>query len=514
MHRRVVADRPGIRLLICFVAATALLPLPELSADDRPFRVGFAERDITPALGMEQPGGYGKAFHRKLHDPCKVRAAVFHDGGTRVAIVSVDALLIREPLVKAARRRIQEACGIDPQAVLIHATHSHSSGPTGMIYPGEFDRADDLVKTLAYEKSSTADPKYLRQVEDEIVAAVTAADADGRGVRASIGRGRAEGVAFNRRFLMRNGLTYTHPRSGNPDIIEPAGPVDPEVGVIGAWDADGNLVGCIVNFVCHATTNPGGISANYICYVEQVLRGVFGPDVVLVYLAGASGDVTQVDNLSPYANPQPEQWCRMVGGTIGAEAVKVLLQAEPGVLTPLAFQSRTLQIPRRRPSPARVARCRELVVQEPSAVGVTEWTFAKEIVLLDARLQHEPVADVEVQAIQIGPAVLITDPAEFFCQFGLDLKAGSPFPFTFPVSLANGCVGYVPTEEAFGERGGGYETRLTSYSNLEITAGRQMVNAGLELARSMKPGATPTRAQAAPFRADPWTYGAVPPELD
>ena len=514
MDRRAVWHRAVLRPLLGRVVPALLLIASALPADDRGFRVGFAERDITPALGMEQPGGYGKSFHQKLHDPCKVRAAVFRDGDTRVAIVSVDALLIRERLVQAARQRIHEACGIDPHAVLIHATHSHSSGPTGMIYPGEFDHADELVRTLAYEKSSTADPKYVQQVEDEIVAAVVAAQQDDRGVKANIGRGRAEGVAFNRRFFMRNGLTYTHPRSGNPDIIEPAGPVDPEVGVIGVWDAQGQLVGCIVNFVCHATTNPGGISANYICYVEQVLRGVFGPEVVVVYLAGASGDVTQVDNLSPYANPQPEQWCRMVGGTIGAEAVKVLLQAEPGVLSPLAFKSRTLQIPRRRPSAERLARSRELAAQEPAAVGVTEWTFAKEIVLLGARLQHEPVADVEVQAIQVGPAVLITDPAEFFCQFGLDLKAGSPFPFTFPVSLANGCVGYVPTEDAFGERGGGYETRLTSYSNLEITAGRQMVNAGLELAKSLAPGVVPTRAPAPPFRADPWTYGAVPPELD
>jgi hypothetical protein len=478
------------------------------------FEAGFAERDITPEIGMEQPGGYGKSFHRTFHDPCKVRAAVFDDGSQRVAIVSVDALLVRRVLVQGARKRIHEECGIDPGGVLIHATHSHYSGPTGMIYPGEFDHASEFVQKLAYEDSSNANLDYCRHVEDQIVAAVCAADADKTAMRASIGRGRAEGVAFNRRFFMKNGLTFTHPRPGNPDIIEPAGPVDPEVGVIGCWDAEGNLVGCVVNFVCHATASPGGISANYIHYVEQVLRGVFGEKVVLVFLAGASGDVTQVDNLTQYANPKPEQWSRLVGGTVGAEAVKVLLQAEPGTLTPVAFQSKILNIPRRRPSPERVEKSLAMTKQTPNEVGATEWTFAKEIVLLEARLQKEPVAEVEVQAVQVGPAVFLTDPAEFFCQFGLDIKAGSPFPFTFPVSLANGCVGYVPTEEAFGERGGGYETRLTSYSNLEITAGRQMVDAAVELAKSMTPGETPTRAPAPEFTANPWGYGAVPPELE
>ncbi|MDB4743757.1 hypothetical protein OAF98_04655, partial [Planctomicrobium sp.] len=178
-----------------------------------------------------------------------------------------------------------------------------------------------------------------------------------------------------------------------------------------------------------------------------------------------------------------------------------------------AHSSKILKIERRAPRPERVAASLELTKKQPAEVGATEWAFSKEIVLLDARLSKEPIAEVEVQAIQVGPVVMLTDPAEFFCQFGLDIKAGSPFPLTFPVSLANGCVGYVPTEEAFGSRGGGYETRLSSYSNLEITAGQQMVDAAIELANQMKPGAVPTREPAAKFTA-PWTYGAVPPELD
>ena len=150
--------------------------------------------------------------------------------------------------------------------------------------------------------------------------------------------------------------------------------------------------------------------------------------------------------------------------------------------------------------------------KSPKEVGATEWTFAKEIVLLDALLKRQPVADVEVQAIQIGPALFVTNPAEFFCQLGLDIKKGSPFPFTFPVELANGCVGYVPTEEAFGPHGGGYETRLTSYSNLDITAGTQIVRASVELARSLKPGPVPQPPPAPPFNGQPWSYGNVPPE--
>ena len=71
----------------------------------------------------------------------------------------------------------------------------------------------------------------------------------------------------------------------------------------------------------------------------------------------------------------------------------------------------------------------------------------------------------------------------------------------------------MPTEEALGPRGGGYETRLTAYSNLEPAAGRKMVEAGLELAARMRPGAMPEPPKAPTFR-EPGSYGNVPPELD
>ncbi len=486
-----------------------------------PFRAGFAERDITPEIGMEMPGGYGKAYLKSFHDPCKIRAAVFDDGTSRVALVGVDALIVPRQLVVEARAAIQNQCGIAPAAILIGASHSHSSGPVGMVQPGEFDHASDLVKQLAYEESSCANAAYLQKVLRAVVAGVAEADRERVAARCGVGFGFEDGVSFNRRFRMSNGLTYTHPGQGNPDIVEPAGPIDPQVGVLGAWDANDSLIGCIVNFACHATTNPGGISANWIYYMEKTLQAVFGTGVPVVFLQGACADVTQVDNLSPYKRRTGLEEAKRVGGRVGAEAVKALLTVDKGALTPVGAASTLLTFQRRIPREDRVRDCLSAVRRNPDEIGKTEWTFAKEIVLLQALIDQMPEVQAEVQAVQVGPAVFVSNPAELFCQLGLDLKAKSRFPFTFPVELGNGSVGYVPTREALGEHGGGYETRLTSYSNLEAGAGDRLVKAGLELTERFQPGDTPRREAAPPFAGQPgaiggsaWSYGNVPPELD
>ena len=492
--------------IVLFVCAAPLL----VRAD---FKAGFAERDITPEIGMEVPGGYGKVFSKKIHDPCKARIAVFDDGRMRVALVGLDALFVRRVDVLAVRRLVSERCGIPGDHIMIGASHSHSSGPTGMVMRGEFDHADAFVQQLAYEKSSNGDLGYVQRMVAAIADGIAAADAGKMECTVSFGTGEEKTVGFNRRQRMKNGLSYSHAGQGNPDIVGYAGPVDPQVGVIAAWDPDGKLLGCIVNFACHATTSGPWISANWIYYMERAIQGYFGKEAPVVFLQGACGDITQVDNLSPHQNPGGDEWAQFVGGRVGAEAVKVMLGMSQTRTAdvPLDAKSKTWTIPRRVPAPETVKAARDIAAKPESEAG-RDWVWAKETVLLDALIAKQPAVEVEVQAIQVGPVVCVSNPAEYFCAFGLEIKAGSGFPITFPVELANGCVGYVPTEEAMGEHGGGYETRLTSYSNLEITAGRQFRDTGIELARQMKPAALPPRPPAPPFK-EPWQYGNVPPGL-
>src|SRR5690606_27185477 len=200
---------------------------------------------------------------------------------------------------------------------------------------------------------------------------------------------------------------------------------------------------------------------------------------------------------------------------VGAEAYKTLLLIRRGANSdiPLDTRQKVWQVKRRIPSAEKVKQALETVNLGPEKAGTTEWTFAKETLVLDAMIKVRPEVEVEVQTIQVGPMVFISNPAEYFVQYGLDIKEGSKFPFTFVVELANGIVGYVPTEEALGPSGGGYETRLTSYSNLEVSAGRQFANTGNELANEMTPGKIPLPPPVPPFSA-PWGYGNVPPELE
>jgi len=143
----------------------------------------------------------------------------------------------------------------------------------------------------------------------------------------------------------------------------------------------------------------------------------------------------------------------------------------------------------------------------------TELTFAKELVIAGWLASVRPEEMVEVQAVQVGPAVFLANPAEFFCGLGLEIKKRTPFPFPAIVELANGCVGYVPTPEAFEKSGGGYETALTSYSNLAPDTGTRIVEASVRLAAGFLPGCVP-RGKKIEFSGKEWEYGLLGPDLE
>jgi len=444
--------------VVCVAEAQDTAAAPATGAP--PLRAGFARTELTPAVGMEIPGGFNKNFSTGVHDPLWAEAAYFSNGAVTLAVVGVDLITVSEDMVQEARKQAEARCGIPGANILIGASHTHNGGPVNSCYYVEKDQT------------------YCMQAAERIAEAVVKASEAAVEARIGHGLGQESGVGYNRRFRMKDGTIRTHPGKMNPDIVAPAGPIDPDVAVIAAEDTQGKLLGCIVNFALHGTTLSGSqLSADWPFYLRQTVRGGLGSDIGVVFLNGACGDVTQVDNLDPRPGEFGEVWARRVGTSVGAAALNVLAKTEFAANAPLGVRSEMLALPIRDLGSSD----EELVKREAPGIGLGtgDEIYLKEAALVREMKAQSPAVKVEVQVMRIGDAGIASNPAEFFCQLGLDIKRGSPWKPTMVVELANGCCGYVGTSESY--LGGGYEVRTSRCSYLAAGSGEQIANASARL---------------------------------
>jgi len=308
-----------------------------------------------------------------------------------------------------------------------------------------------------------------------------------------LGRGYEDTYLFNRRFVMKDGTETTHPGKMNPDIRKVAGPIDPEVGVIAARDAQTDaVIGVLVNYTLHGTLSVGGAgySADWPHYMREAISGVYGPEVLTVFLNGACGDITQVDNQSPRPTEFGEVWGAAIGRTVGAEVVKVVeamaVEGERLSEVELAGVRETIEIPMRPVTPEGLKEAKEWLKKNKDVMSGAR-IYAEDQLRLAEWLKTEPNVPTEIQAIRIGDLGLVSNPAEYFCIFGLDIKSKSPFPQTMVVELANGCIGYVPDEKALGPKGGGYEPAHACSSKLVPAAGKMIAKKSVDLLKKLAP---------------------------
>lgn len=452
-------------------------------------KAGFSSADISPSIGMEKPGSLSKKFHTSFHDPCLATALVVEGDSETVALVGLDTLSIKRSVIQVARQRIETETGISPDAVMVGASHTHAGGPIFGFRPGEFNDPrvfdPEFCEDLAQNHAVAPDPGYLEHVAGQIATAVIDAWQSRQEALLAVGSGVEGTVAFNRGFVMADGTRVTHPGKGNPDIVKPFGPDDPEVGVLSAWTPDDGFLGCVVNFTCHGTTGNPGISADWIYWMRRAISGgMHGGQVV--FLNGACGDVTQVDNTSMQERESGPKWSRRVGQKVGAEALKILTMAESSEFLPISAESRLLHFEPREVSQERFQEALDVWESAPE----DDWHrwFARDVILLHEYSKIEPQVPGELQVVQIGPVAFAANPAEYFCQFGLNIKDRSRFPYTYVVELANGCIGYVPTADAMGEHGGGYEPRMAMSSKLVPETGQIIEDELVEMLNSLEPG--------------------------
>jgi hypothetical protein len=459
----------AVSLIVCLLAACSL---PSLGDE---LRAGVAVTDITPPVPWRMSGYFYERVSTGLKDPLRAKALVLKQGDVAAALVFCDLVGVPRAVSDRARQAIQEKMGIPAEHIVIAATHTH----TGPLYYGPLR---ELFHRRAVERFGS-DPNesidYPAKLVDEISAVVARAHAELRDVELSAGTAREERLAFNRRFHMRDGSVRFNPGQLNPDIVRPAGPVDPAVGLLALQERGGQPIAAIVAYALHLDTTSGTeYSADYPRFLEDSLRTKFGGEFVSLFGAGTCGDINHIDVRTKEVRRAPE-----IGGLLAETIVDAL---DGDSLAPvgqprLAVRSAEVDAPLQSYTKVEVEQAREnLEIVGQRKLAFLDEVKAYAIVAVDS--YGASTVPLEVQAFRISDDVaIVTLPSEIFVELGLAIKAASPFKTTIVIELANDSLGYIPTRKAFAE--GSYET---VNSRVAPGAGEMLVDAAVKLLKDLE----------------------------
>ncbi|MCX5654441.1 MAG: neutral/alkaline non-lysosomal ceramidase N-terminal domain-containing protein [Planctomycetota bacterium] len=437
------------------------------------FVAGVAVADITPPVGYRMSGYFYERLSTGALNPLHAKALILKDGPQRAALVFCDLIGITREVSAQARKQASEKTGIPDANILIAATHTH----TGPLYAGAMRKFlhDRAVAKSGSDPQETID--YPAKLIAAIVQAVAQADADAKPAILTAGTAEQLGLAFNRRFHMKDGSVRFNPGPLNPDIVRPAGPIDPQMGIILVRDAAGaRPAAAVANFALHLDTTGGTLyAADYPYYIEQTLRECLGERFTLLFATGPCGDVNHVD-ITKKARPKSA----LLGRTIAATVRERIDGLKPIAAPALAVRSETLEVPLQTHTPEQLAKAREDIAK----VGLRQIPFLQEVAaykVLGLEQRGGRTMPLEVQVFRLSHDVAVVClPGEVFVELGLAVKRASPFATTLVVELSNDCPEYVPTRKAFAE--GSYET---VNSQIAPGGGEMLVETAVRLLKSL-----------------------------
>ena len=402
-----------------------------LAAQSPDWRAGLAHAKITP----EQPvfmAGYAsrnKPFD-SVHDDLLAKAMVLEDAaGSKAVLITTDLIGFPAEIADPIRERIAKETGIDRQAILINASHTHT-GPTLSLDPTPREG-----RTLADAERTTA---YTRRVQDQLVLLAVQAAAAMEPARLSWASGVVHFVMNRREFTERGVILGVNPR----------GLADRGVPVLRIEGEGGRLRAVVFGAACHNTTlGPQNyeISGDFAGHAQRLVEERH-PGCQAMFVQGCAGD----------ANPYPRgshELATKHGDELGKEVCRVLETKFTPIAGPLRTAWGQVVLPLA-PPPTR----EELEKQAAAKSGYQPWIAQQMLERLQRgeKLPTEYTCPVAVWQFG-GDLTLVALPGEVVVDY-VRLIEDAIGPNRLWVSAYNHDVfGYLPSARVLRE--GGYETR-------------------------------------------------------
>ena len=443
-------------------------------------KAGFARVNINPPMGIFVSGYFKERFADGILDDLEANALAISLGNTTQLLINIDNLGIKKEISTSYRKMVSEATSVPMDNIIISCTHTHT-GP-------EVKGRDDDPLTIEYRE-------FLgKRIRDVAVFAI----ADLKDAKMGYGKGKAENVAFVRRFIMKDGSTKTNPGVNNPDIVRPVGQIDDSVNVI-RFDREGADTIVFVNFANHPDVVGGcKISGDWPALLRKDVEKILD-NTKCIFFNGAQGDINHV-NVHPkggdlngmfidfddvsrgYSHAQ--YIARVVTGGVLQAFDKVNYIDVDSIKGKLV----TINVPSNKPTPDELPEAHRIndlhLAGKDSELpyeGMMLTTVVAEAGRM-VRLENAPdTFDMILSGFRIGPVAIVGIPGEPFNAIGRGLKETEGYDMIIPCCITNGYQGYFPMQDSYDE--GGYEARS---SNFKAGVGELIIQEGKKLLEDLK----------------------------
>lgn len=404
------------------------------------FKVGFAQRDITPTESVPM-WGYAQENRPEFMsdgalDPLHAKSVVIEVNDAKLAVVGLD--LGRAP-TKAVTNRVQQAvrerAGIEH--VLLVASHTHH-GPVLELTGSEGEGKGKYDAAL----------RYVNALEGQLVEVIVEAASGARDAR----------IGWGKRDCLLNRNRHSS--------IAPV-PVDSELVVIRFEDLDANPIATLVNYAAHPTVHPPQnrrFTAEFPGVMMREVERVTGAPCV--FLQGAAGDLQCEMNDGLWGK---EDFIEPIGKALARHVLDVIetIHAEvprrPSIVGKTSAFETTIRVDLSDPD----VRAGFSAAYFPEIV-----TALAKNVMYEAGHMHS-----EMTAVLLNNEIFFVGVSgEFFCNHAIRLKARARVPLTVFAGYCNEHHFYFPTIEAAAE--GGYGADPAS-AWAEVGTGEHMMDQAL-----------------------------------
>ena len=418
------------------------------------FEFGYKQNDITPRYGIPLCGYFNERPNKGAYDRLNVKAAVFRtDGKDVAAIVSFDLCFITAAIVKDLEAALAAKNSPLVGKVMYCATHTHTGPYTTSCF------------------TDASDAGYLNDLKATTVKTLEDAFASLAPAELYSARTECTTLAFNRRFVMKNGKVLTNPGKLNPDIVRPEGGVDHAIMMLEV--RQNGLPALLITNISNHTDTIGGdwVSADWPGVMEKEIQYQMGYDIPVMTIIAPQGNINHFDVATDFNQTGYEE-AQRIGKAYAAVLLSAMYRFKKVENTAIRTDMSEFEAPYYQVSDAEYNEAKKVYEENKNEVMEAGRDFTSEDIargvpfvkkyfaelLLGCRDNPIKTKRVEQQiAIAFSDELAVVSlPAEPFVELGIAIRKESRYPMTILAALGMGEVGYVGLPNNYGN--GGYET--------------------------------------------------------